>query len=337
MEQSADFLDYIGDEIVLPKECLVKDIFGQLRKYSGVGVEQTTRDEVADGRENLSECRKCRPVLERTLSHETTLKRKKREHVRMSLNDELLHSEWAIYSPEERKILDFVIRRASLEDSKSNKERKSSKLRQIRLHRPKIFSRNRNSKNSKNPNTPESSEHLNEKRITDEYSDGKLPTRKPSFIRRFIDSASHVKSPSASPKITRRRQSDELEKRQKAPTGDTTNSPSQCRRRPTGNFHVHTLLQEEMKRSSSLHCLSYSSFPVADGTEQARADVSPGSEKLRRRASNAQSKREGRDPVGLFRAQNTRHQIDYNDKFFERFENFCKDPMALIDATEIDC
>ena len=342
MDRPNTFVENDEEEFVLPKERLVQDIFGQLRNISGDCLEKKTEDEMVASREVMNECRKCRPILERTLSHETTLKRQKREHFRMSLNEELLHSEWAIYSPEELKILDFVVRKASLEDTKSNKGRKTSRLQKIRIHRPKIFSRNHNTTKSKKSDIPDTSEYLHGKSITENgYADGKMTPRKPSFIKRFIESASHLRSPSASPKLARRR-SNEVEKRQNTAMRDISNSPSQCHRRPIGNFQVHALLQEEVKRSSSLQCLSQSSFSVTDDLEKARVDVLSGSPELRRRMSDGQSKRqESKEKVKLFRAPDSRHGVDYyledTETFFERFEHFCKNPMILLDATEIDC
>ena len=335
----ANFYDLIDDEAIFPTEFFVKDVFKQLRKNSNGVLELDTEDDEMVASVNLNENRRCRPTLERTLSHETTLKRKKREHARRSLNEELLNAEWATYSPEEREILDFVVRKASLEENKSRK--KSSKLQKLRINRPKIFARNRSStKTTKatKPGIPVATEIFGEKQTSfDENSDGKVSSKKPWFIRRFIDSASQLKSPSSSPKSTSRRQMNEDGRRHNFAISD---SPCSSRRRPAGNFQVHALLQKEVKRSSSLQCLSANSFSAVEEFRKTHAEASSKSQ-VRRRASDVQTKRERKEKVKLFRAGSARQQRDFepeeNDTFFEIFERFCKDPMALIDATEIDC
>lgn len=318
-------IEFLDDEIVLPKEYFVMDVFTQLRRNSGNVEKQESCyvQQAMDTRESLRDCRRGRPTLQRTLSHETTLKRKKREHVRNSLDEELLNAEWASYSPEERQILDFVIRNASLEESKSNQRKKSNKLQRFRIKRPKIFSRGHSSEK-----TPELSFHLTNELSSDKQNpaDVKGATKKPWFIRRFIGSGNHPRSPSASPKPGRGRQPND--------------SPNISRRKPTGNPQVHALVQGA-RRSSSLQCLSASSFSVADEVTRPRAELSSDTKKVRRVASDAHTKRGRKEKIKLFRAHSTRQQRDFSleesDTFFEIFDRFCRDPMALIDATEIDC
>jgi len=326
-----NFVDDIEEGFVLPKESLAKDIFGQLRRNSNDRMEQKAKEETGRVKAGVNDCKKSRPTLERSLSHETTLKRQKREDFRMSLHEELYHSEWAIYSPEERRILDFVIRKASMEESKSNKGKKGSKLQQFRIHKPKIFSRNRNSTKSTRPNIPESSSDFDGKKVVnaESFSDAKVQGRKSSFIRRFIESASHMKSPSSSPKLARRTQSNGLNRQENSSMRDIRGSPDLSRRAQPENSRVLALREREMKRSSSLQILPRDGLSVSNRDRKTRADV-PGK-------SNVESVGKAK----LYKAQNVNRQKEYtleeNDAFFEKFEHFRKNPMILLDAAEVDC
>lgn len=343
MESQAS-IDSYQSEIVLPKEFFALDVFTQLRNtaacLSSDGSQEMQSDEEMCSRESSQEHRRCRPTLERTLSHETTLKRKKREHVRMSLDEDLLNAEWATYSPEERQILDFVVRKASLEEKKSNQRKKTSKLQRLRIQRPRIFSRNRNAGGARIADNQHSADVFDEKRNTEgDCGDCKGSSKKPGLIRRLFESASHTRSPSSSPKFTGRKHLKDSQSRLSESMDDGRNSPSPFRRRPTGNFQLHTLLQEEAKRSSSLQCLSALTSVLSEANEQEQTDNPTMCEKIQRRASDAQTKRERTEKGKLMRDRNTRKGIHFepeiNDKFFEIFERFCKDPMSHIGATEL--
>ena len=325
------FVEDIEEGFVLPKESLAKDIFGQLRRNSNDRLEQKTSKETGCAMAGVSDCKKSRPTLERSLSHETTLKRQKREDFRMSMHEELFHSEWAIYSPEERRILDFVIRKASMEESKSNKGKKGSRLQQFRIQKPKIFSRNRNSTKSTRSNIPESSGDFDGRKVTNSEScnDAKVQARKSSFIRRFIESASHMKSPSSSPKLARRTQSNGFDRQQNSSMRDVRGSPDLCRRAQPENYRVLALREREVKRSSSLQFLPRDGLSVSDKDRKTHADVPE------------KSNGECVGKAKLYRAQNVNRRKEYtleeNDAFFEKFEHFRKNPMILLDAAEVDC
>ena len=161
---------------VLTSDVLVQDIFNRLRNYvpeNGVSgpeevmdvVEEAchkssrkfSRNGTQESRSGTSRSRR-HSVLQPTLSHDSTLRRRKRPSQNRRSWDERCPSiiDWDTYSPEERQILNVLLKNAD-QGCESDDEgklhyaaKKPSKLIKLGLHKPKLFTRYRKgSKSSK--------------------------------------------------------------------------------------------------------------------------------------------------------------------------------------------
>ena len=327
--------DLIEEDAVLPTDVLIKDIFSRLRRTSGserrVRCFSMIEDTMADTENDKTDSalppdnRRRHPSLRRSLSHETTLKRRKRNDVRQSLNEQSLCAEWASYTPEEREILKFVILKADADgqcscDGRRRTAKKPSKLQRLRLKKPKIFSRNQDN------------EVVNAEK--EKINNNKGSSKFPNFIRRFVECSSQ-KSSLQSPRMNRRQSG--LEKKHGLPLRELNGD--RAIRRPSGNSPLHAMIRDEIQRSTSNCCLSASSFSVVEEVEKARIEYSSRKDKMPRRASDAQNRRNCKERVKLFRANSARqvrsNNREENETFFEIFEKFRKNPMTLVDDTEL--
>eukprot|EP00112_Aurelia_sp_Birch-Aquarium-sp1_P014162 Seg3037.2 transcript_id=Seg3037.2/GoldUCD/mRNA.D3Y31 product="hypothetical protein" protein_id=Seg3037.2/GoldUCD/D3Y31 len=419
---------------VLTSDVLVQDIFNRLRNYvpeNGLSCPEQVMDVVEEAchkpsrkfsRSGTQESRsgtsgsRRHPVLQPTLSHDSTLRRRKRPSQNRRSWDEHCPSiiDWDTYSPEERQILNVLLKNAdqgceSDEEGKSHYARKPSKLIKLGLHKPKLFARHRkgskssNSKKqrvakqneapvqqrewpapwpsksglqtgrssedarrrnahlerasqqiesiskvieaaSKEPkrlsNASEKEGHVIERRSrsmeTDIAGHKKKPSlsKRPSFLKRVIGSATHKS-------ISNRRESNvglirggearssfSGEERRKA-----------VQRRPCGNLHLHAMIQNEMKLSSSTNCLSQSSFSVTEGVEKARSEYSSKHKRLQRRNSGSDVHKKSEQNQTRFalrranshRQKSPRELVEDSETFFGAFEKFKEDPMALLE------